>query len=72
MAADNVFHGSCLARLGRAVRPGFPAAAQRDAPCGAPGLPSCASACTGRANALQSNHAGGAAAAPINLSLKRK
>ncbi|KHS15265.1 hypothetical protein BMD20_10090 [Burkholderia multivorans] len=31
-----------------------------------------ASACTRRANALQSNHAGGVAAAPINLSLKRK
>ncbi|KAB0656969.1 hypothetical protein F7R13_24415, partial [Burkholderia territorii] len=37
-----------------------------------PGLPSRTSACTGRANALQSNHAGGVAAAPINLSLKRK
>ncbi|RQS20971.1 hypothetical protein DIE03_32345 [Burkholderia sp. Bp8992] len=51
---------------------GLPAAAQRDAPYGAPGPPRGASACTGRANALQSNHAGGAAAAPINLSLKRK
>ncbi|CAG9274027.1 conserved hypothetical protein [Burkholderia cepacia] len=46
--------------------------ARRNAPHGAPGLPRGASACTGRANALQSNHAGGAAAAPINLSLKRK
>ncbi|RQU09612.1 hypothetical protein DF153_29660 [Burkholderia cenocepacia] len=72
MAIDNVFHGSCLARLGRAVRPGLPAAAQRDAPDGAPGPPHGASACTRRSNALQSNHAGGAAAAPINLSLKRK
>ncbi|KVH64344.1 hypothetical protein WS89_04665 [Burkholderia sp. MSMB1072] len=72
MAIDNAFHGSCLARLGRAVRPGFPATAQRDAPDGAPGPPRGASACTRRSNALQSNHAGGAAAAPINLSLKRK
>ncbi|KUZ17477.1 hypothetical protein WI69_01385 [Burkholderia diffusa] len=72
MATDNVSHGSCVAKPERAVRRGFPAAAPRDAPGGAPGLPSRTSACTGRANALQSNHAGGVAAAPINLSLKRK
>ena len=37
-----------------------------------PYSPRRACACTRRANALQSNHAGGVAAAPINLSLKRK
>ncbi|OXJ08958.1 hypothetical protein CFB45_17905 [Burkholderia sp. HI2500] len=59
-------------RGGSAPSGGLPAAARRDAPDGAPGLPRGASACTGRANALQSNHVGGVAAAPINLSLKRK
>ncbi|AKE06484.1 hypothetical protein DB771_21905 [Burkholderia sp. AU29985] len=48
----------------------LPRAAHRAA--AAAGVAGPASACTAHANALQSNHAGGVAAAPINLSLKRK
>ncbi|CAG9195269.1 conserved hypothetical protein [Burkholderia vietnamiensis] len=58
------------ARACRPPRPGDGIYPSRDTalPC----LPRRACACTRRANALQSNHAGGVAAAPINLSLKRK